>query len=395
MSHRQAKKERSHLSFLALLGTLWIAALSPPSALAQDPACAGAETLPPGSILRRHHETPPAEPELVRVPVSEPGVLELYVSGGARDAAPRISFLGTGCGSPAGEGASWVRIRETPRELHLMIREPGDFFAGVSSEDPGVPLADYALHATFAAERPAPDEVIALAADPPADCQAGDLPSFSPEPIAESRFVVMRRDGFTRDVDPWDDDGMSGRTSEPGVLVVEAPDAALDASLHDGESCTFEQRVAEGTLDGAGAFVAAPVHAGAKRLLLAPRSVLDVQYDVYVRHFALCADATDDHPDRPLCATVLSSGDDVSGALATGDDEDNFTFTLAGQEAVAVDLTGGDGARGVLYDEDGQRLEAWAAGRLVRTLGPGRFYILVAGVEGWTGEYGVRVETLP
>ncbi len=395
MSERQAKKERSYrLTFLTLL-TLTAAIFAAASAVAQDPACAAAETLPPGSILRRHHETPPTEPDLVRVPIAEAGVLELYVSGGVQAVAPRISFLGTGCSSPAGEDASWARIRETPRELHLMIREPGDLFVAVSSEDPGVPLTDYALHATFAAERPVPDEVIALAVHPSAGCQADDLPTFSPEPFAESRFVVVRRDGFTKDVDPWDDDDISGLTAGSGVLVVEAPEAALDAWLHDGDGCTPETRVAEGPLDGPGAFVAAPVHAGAKRLVLRPHSVLDVRYELYVKHFALCAEAADDHPDRPLCATALSWTDDETGVVDTGDDEDHFTFILAGQETVAVDLAGGDGVRGVLYDEDGQRLETWGAGRLVRTLGPGRFYVRVAGVDGWAGEYGVWVGTMP
>ncbi len=460
MSERHAKRGSvRHLTFHALLGTLLIApVLSPPPAAAQDTSCAAAETLAPGSVLRRNYLTPPAETDLVRVPVSEPGVLELYLSAGVRTATPRISFLGLGCGSPKGEDA-WERIRETPRELHLMIREPGDYVAAVSSEIPGAPLADYLLHASFAAERPVPDEVIALDANPPADCRTADLPTFSPEPFADSRLVVVRRDGFTKDVDPWDDDGILGLTTEPdfnkdvdpwdddgilgltaendfnkdvdpwdddgilgltaesdfnkdvdpwdddgilgltaepGVLLIEAPDTALDAALHDGDDCTLERRVAEGALGGAGAFVAAPVHAGAKRLLLAPSSGFDLRYEIYVRHYALCADAAaDDHPDRPLCATALAPGLDLTGVVAGDGDEDHFTFTLAGQHTVAIDLAGGDGVRAVLHDHHGQRLDAWDPGVLVRTLGAGRFYVLVAGTGGWAGEYGVRMRTLP
>ena len=62
---------------------------------------------------------------------------------------------------------------------------------------------------------------------------------------------------------------------------------------------------------------------------------------------------------------------------------------------VTIDLTGGAGVRGVLHDADGQGLETRGAGRLVRTLGPGRFYVLVAGADGWAGEYGLRLETAP
>lgn len=394
MSYRQAKRERSHpLTFLALLGTtLWIlTAASPPSALAQDPSCTSAITLLPGSVLRRQFETPPTADDLVHVSVSEPGVLELYLSGGVESAVPRISFRGTSCDSPAGEDTSWTRIRETPRELHLRIRQPGDFFATVSSEDPAAPLTDYTLHATFAAERPVPDEVILLDTNPPATCQAAGLPTFSSEPFAESRFVVLRRDGFTKDVDPWDDDDISGLTAGSGVLVVEA-DAALDAQLHDGDGCTPQSRVAEGPLDASGSLVAAPVHAGAKRLVLHPRSELDVYYELHVRYFALCPDGTN---DRPLCATELPWADDVAGVLDPGDDEAHFTFTLDAQETVAVELSGGDGVRGVLYDEEGQRLETWGAGRLVRTLGAGRFYVRVAGADGWSGTYGLRIEGMP
>ncbi len=439
MSNRHAGRERSRYpTIAALLGILLIAPiLGPLPAAARGASCAAAETLTPGSVLSRHHRTPSGQADLVRVPISEPGVLELYVSAGLQAAAPRISLLGSGCGLPRGEGTSWVRIRETPRELHLMIREPGDYMAAVSSEVPGAPLTDYVIHATFAAERPVPDEVIALDANPSADCRADDLPTFSPRPFTDSRLVVVRRDGFTKDVDPWDDDGIiglttgtgftkdvdpwdddgiiglttgtgfdkdvdpwdddgiSGLTTEPGVLLIEAPEAALDAALHDGGDCTFEHRVAEGVLGG-GAFVAAPMHAGAKRLLLTPPSAFDVRYEVYVRHYALCADAVaDDHPDRPLCATALAPGPGLTGVADGTGDEDHFTFTLAGQETMAFDLAGADGVRAALYDHSGQRLETWNPGILVRTLGPGRFYVLVASTGDWAGEYSVRVQTLP
>ncbi len=321
MSYRQALRERSQYLTFALIGTLLIlTTLSPPPAMAADPSCAAAETLLPGSVLRRHHAMPLAEPEVVRVPVYEPGVLELYVSGDTRSVAPRVSFLGTGCTSAADVDAPWVLLRETPREIHVLIREPGDFIAAVLSQDPRVALTDYALHATFVAERPMPDD-------------------------------------FAKDVDPWYDDGISGLTAKPGGIVLETSDTVPGASHRDG--------------DGA------------------------VGSRVGVRHFALCADATDDHSDRPSCSTALSPGEDVTSVVDSSEDEDHFTFTLDSQQTVIIDLAGGDGIRGVLYDEVGQRLDTWDAGYLSRTLGPGRFYVQVVGVDGWIGEYGVRMETMP
>ena len=397
MSARQANNERNRplttLIFLSL--AVITAAFVPPPTLAQDPTCATAQALPAGSILRRQHEAASSEPDLVRLPIPEPGVVELYISPGARADLPRITFLGTACGSPEGEGVSWIPIRETPRELHLMIRQGGDYFVTVSSEDPAVPVGGYTLHASFAAERPAPDEVIALDTNPPADCQASDLPTFSPEPLDASRHVVVRRDGFTKEVDPWDDDGLSGINATSGVLVVEGAETSLEASLHDSEDCSLEQRLAEGSLGDPGAFVAAPVHAGTKRILLTPSSASDLHYDVDIRHFALCGATQDDHPDRPLCATVLSSGENVTGLVSPAGDEDHFTFTLAAQNTIAIDLLGGDGVRGVLHDHDGQRLDTWSPGRLVRTLGPGRFYLLVTGLDDWNGEYSVQRVTMP
>lgn len=398
MPDRQAK--RNPISTLALLGILTIAALSPGFALAQDLNC-HAETLLPGSVLRRHHQ-PLADRELVRVSVSEPGVLELYLSAGARSEAPRMTFLGRTCTSPSSEDASWARIRETPRELYLLIRAPGDFFVEISAV-PGTTLPAYAFHATAAPDPLIPDEVIALAENPATDCRASDLPAFSSQPFSGSRYVTVRRDAFTKEVDPWDDDGMSGHVEDPGVLVVSSPDATLDAALHDGEDCTLERRVAEGTLDAPAAFVAAPVHAGAKRLLVSPRS--GIHYDVHLRHFALC-DAAED--DRPLCAAHLRPDREVKG-LVSSSDEDHLTFVLDALQTVGVDLAGDDGVRAVLFDARGQRLAIWSTGRLVRTLGAGRFYLLVTDdgrdAGGWTAggwmaesattEYSVRLEMMP
>lgn len=402
MSIRQATNDRSqHLKSLVLLTILWLCvSICPPPAGALDLNCTIAETLETNSVLHRSEDVASTESNMFRLPISEPGVLELYISAGTETATARVWFLGTDCNTSQGEDVAWVRIRETPREIHLLIRQPGDYFAFVHSEDPNTDLTQYALHSSFAAQPSAPAEITTLVGNPPADCQASNLPTFSAQPLHDSREVVLRRDGFAKhhadkDVDPWDDDGVSGFTSLPGVLVIEASDVPLDASLHDGEGCTLGQRVSEGALDISGSIVAAPVHAGPKRLLLAPQSVFDVDYKVSLQHYGMCEDATDDHHDRPLCSTVISPGVEETGSVDTEHDEDHFTFTLPDQQTLLLDLFGEDSARGTLYDDGGQRLATWAAGRLVRTLGPGRFYVLVAGGHGWPEEYSLLMTSTP
>ncbi len=112
---------------------------------------------------------------------------------------------------------------------------------------------------------------------------------------------------------------------------------------------------------------------------------------------ALCAvEDGDDHGDTLACATPVRCR--ARGELSNGwgDDADVFRFRLDRWQAVEVATCGGPGARGELLDSAGQRLEdtgdSGGGLRLVRTLGPGTYFVRVSGGSG--GGYGLTIRTL-
>ncbi len=114
-------------------------------------------------------------------------------------------------------------------------------------------------------------------------------------------------------------------------------------------------------------------------------------------------DGADDHGDTPLCATPLDPGGGAaSGALDNpfGDDEDYFTFVLAGQKTVEIAAAGEvAGVLGALYDQRGQRLMAGEPEhghelRLVRTLSAGRYFVRLESPHLRTGSYTLSVTPL-
>ncbi len=119
---------------------------------------------------------------------------------------------------------------------------------------------------------------------------------------------------------------------------------------------------------------------------------------------SLCRfDTADDHPDTPLCATPLESGRSAGGELdnAFGDDEDYFTFVLAGQQTVEIAAAGEDAdVLGALYDDRGQRLVAggWREPgrdlRLVRTLSAGRYFVRLESLHAARASYTLSVTPL-
>ncbi len=270
--------------------------------------CTAAEPLFPGATVQREAGAPGGD--LYELALLEPGVLELHVSAPiAAGSRPRLA-LPADCASSA-DGAGWGRVRETPQGLMLRIREAVTLYIGVSAEDPEVPLAAYTLRSTF-------------------------VPEITPEPFAQNRFDVVERSlGLEKDIDPWEDDEISGLVAEPGMIVFEGGETLF---------------------------------------------------------FALCA-ADTDH-DRPLCGAPLTAGEVASGTIDGAADDDYYAFTLDRRTRVAVEVGGGEEIRGVLYDGGGQRLETWA-GSLVQTLGAGRFYVRVGSIAGWVGEYAVGVELIP
>ena len=107
----------------------------------------------------------------------------------------------------------------------------------------------------------------------------------------------------------------------------------------------------------------------------------------------------DDHGDSLHCATPIL--DRAAGTLANGwgDDVDVFRFRLCAWRTVEVATAGDTDTHGGLYDRSGQRLAGDDDGgdggnfRLVRTLGPGVYFVRVEG-ERSTGPYALEVRTI-
>jgi hypothetical protein len=113
----------------------------------------------------------------------------------------------------------------------------------------------------------------------------------------------------------------------------------------------------------------------------------------------------DDHGDSFTCASLLSPGQEMVGEVRNGwgDDGDVFRFILGSSQGlklrtVAIETTGALDTFGGLYDRSGQRLDHSDGGgndgnfRIVRTLGPGAYFVRVEGRGGAEGLYTLRVE---
>ncbi len=108
---------------------------------------------------------------------------------------------------------------------------------------------------------------------------------------------------------------------------------------------------------------------------------------------ALCRTGdVDDHGDSFACATAFYG--DATGELGNGwgDDADLFRFRLLDYRTLVIASEGDADTYGELYDRNGQRLAGSGDGgegenfRLVRTLGPGVYFVRVEGRDS-TGAY--------
>jgi hypothetical protein len=112
---------------------------------------------------------------------------------------------------------------------------------------------------------------------------------------------------------------------------------------------------------------------------------------------ALCKDG-DDHGDTFACATAIPWT--VAGEIDNGwgDDVDVFRFRVRDWQTLEIAIAGSADIRGELYDGAGQRLAGDGDGgdgdgfRLVRTLGPGPYFVRVEG--GSRGTYSLEVRSL-
>ena len=118
------------------------------------------------------------------------------------------------------------------------------------------------------------------------------------------------------------------------------------------------------------------------------------------RHDRLCrAGEIDDHGDTFTCATPLAFDRDAIGNIGNewGDDTDSFVFFLNEVRTVTIETMGDFDPYAELYDQSGQRLVRHADDsetrfRIVRTLGPGWYFIRVGAISHGEGSYRLNVK---
>ena len=137
------------------------------------------------------------------------------------------------------------------------------------------------------------------------------------------------------------------------------------------------------------------------RPLIAP--TVDEVVASLCRRVAAANDPADDHADGFLCATPLVAGRVVRGRLDAvwHGDEDVLSFVVDGVRTMRI-RSAGAADFGALYNAAGDRLrtgDGTAGGsgtgfRIVKTLGPGRYFVRVSGRDGAVGPYRLVVEPI-
>ncbi len=328
-----------------------------------------------------------------RLDVPEPGLLTLHVSApvGA-ETLPTVEVLG-----------DVERLYQSPASLVMAVPAAGAIFVAVAPEDPERPLERYQLRNAFTAcaasfplpgtlpgfdkdveERREEDDPWAAPGSPePALARYRPLDAFTFTACAASFPLPGALPGFDKDVE-------ERREEDDPWAAPQNPAPALER---------YQLRNAFAAC--AGSFPLAGILPGFDKVVAERREEDDLSFDLGLA--ACLLDPADDHADMPLCATLLEPGRSVGGELdnAFGDDQDYFTFVLAGQQTVEIAAAGEDeGVLGVLYDGRGQRLTAGGGQqldptlRIVRALSAGRYFVRVESLHVRAGSYSLSVTPL-
>ena len=340
--------------------------------------------------------------ELLKVTLAGSGILTLDVSSPAAAAVqPMITFLGTSCTTPTGEGSDFDFVQETPAWLALLVSTATTYYFEVEPQGSQQTLADFKLIAGWVAESTTPDEENALPSDATDTCNASSTP-LSENAFDHSRFVTT-----AENIEQSDDDIMRIAATVPGVMLVDIVDAeseAVTATLFEDDSCAAAAQLGEAALTPTSGRLTAVVHSADHSLKVVPYQSADGAYEVAVRLFTPCGlGDVDDHGDTAMCATPIAVDGSDSGELANADDddEDYFSFVLGSQQTIDIESTGGTDTYGSLYDAAGQRLDADDDGGtgdnflISHTLGAGRYSVRVEGAGGAEGSYGIEVSAVP
>ncbi len=343
---------------ICLLTALISLAATPAMRAAVPEACASPRLLSPDSV-ERQVDGRVGDAHCYRLDLLAGGVWHLSLASSRADASrARFDVLDAG-GRPASletfERSAMERLTHVP---------PGTWLVYVRAEDPLRPLPAYRLASRFveAAWKSEEDGELEIEEE---GLRAGYGPI--PRKSEEDGELEIEEEGLRAGCDVG-----AGKSEEDGELEIEeeglrARDRFRLKSEEDGELEIEEEGLRAG-------------RDGAARL-----------------RQALCRpDDADDHGDSLLCATAIRGG--ALGELQNGwgDDVDVFGFRLDRWQTVEIATCGGLGMFGELSTDNGQRLDR-AGGdgddfRLVRSLGPGIYYVKVAGES--AGGYGLAIRVL-
>ncbi len=247
---------------------------------------------------------------------------------GTAEAEARLNFFGQACQEPRLHDPQVESIDRYTTDMYLRIRTSGDHLVCIAPQDPSLQLGEFKLTNALHSSF---------------DRKSEDPKEEEPDPFSSCPRVSHKSE------DPKEEE------PDPLASCPQASIKRLDSEL------TFRQR--SETLCRAG--------------------------------------ITDDHGDTFFCATQLEIGQAASGEIRNdwGDDSDVFAFQLSEVRTVEIATDGTADTFGVLFDRFGHRLaikDNEGAGdpgfRLVKTLGPGWYFVRVEGRYRGEGTYRLHVD---
>ena len=301
--------------------------------------------------------------EVLWLDVPTPGILRIEIfPPSTGPAAPSIELLGRSCSASSSEELTHVE-RSSDRYL-VKVHEPGIYLVALRTP-PEMPQGSYSLRSGFSKGR-------ALTRI------GGDHLGRQPEG-EEHKGCDDGDDGtWIRLPCPPTVSGLAFEASvPPAILTVRGEDVAVAVRQ-------------PGVLEIINAGILLEVGRGRYNLGFSSLEELVTGLPEGFRFYPLCGlIGDDDHGDDFTCATEIEPGTRTSGEIRgfPTTDQDVFTFTLSRRRTVIFETAGETDTRGRLFTEAGFLLAADDDGgeamnlRIVETLGPGRYYLSVAGAS--------------